>query len=148
MRRLFLFALPVLLSGCNTTGAGDYQYRDVLRPHGRARGDAALQVDTRSCDRMTGGQQAYGTPPFNRCMRKRGWAFDSYTPAPDTSSDDDSFNAAMDAERRDDDARRNDESNRQLQQSIDDMNRTQDMINQQQMMNDQQQMLIQQQMNQ
>jgi len=59
---------------------GSFTYVDVLRPKGQARGDAAEQIATRTCDR--GNSAKIGGPAFDACMLARGWRFDSFEPTP------------------------------------------------------------------
>jgi hypothetical protein len=84
MRRIWSFGVMLTLTGCVTTGggsgAGTYTYRDVIKPHGRERGEAAEQAATRICDH--GNPQEIGLPPFDACMRARGWRFTHFQPAP------------------------------------------------------------------
>jgi hypothetical protein len=76
MRKIFILLLPLTLAlgACNSVdGASTYNYDDAWAVHRHARGDAALQADTRSCIAKSGGEQNYGGPRFNACMRARGW---------------------------------------------------------------------------
>jgi hypothetical protein len=70
--------LPAPAAGSPTGVVGSFTYADVLRPKGRARGDAAEQVATRACDR--GNSANIGGPAFDACMLERGWRFDSFEP--------------------------------------------------------------------
>src|ERR1700730_3941455 len=84
MRRIWAYGLTLVLTGCVSTGqgttGGTYTYRDILKPHGHARGEAAEQAATTICD--GGNSQNIGTPTFDRCMRGRGWRLAHYEPAP------------------------------------------------------------------
>jgi hypothetical protein len=108
MRKIWLYAFPLVLAACYPLsagaagrgqqsdavasaatdnfdyGSGLYIYADILKPHGRARGDAARQAATRSCD--GGDSQGIGLAPFNACMRAHGWRFARFEPAPEDSS--------------------------------------------------------------
>jgi len=59
---------------------GTFTYVDALRPTGRARGDAAEQVATRTCDH--GNSNDIGGTAFDACMLARGWRFESFEPTP------------------------------------------------------------------
>ncbi len=93
MRLMWSYGILLTLSGCVTAaqgmgGPGTYTYTDVLKPHGRARGEAAEQYATRVCDR--GNSDLIATPSFNACMKARGWVLTHYEPAAptyDASSD-------------------------------------------------------------
>ena len=96
MRRIWSFGVMLTLTGCVTTGggsgAGTYTYRDVIKPHGRERGEAAEQAATRICDH--GNPQEIGLPPFDACMRARGWRFTHFQPAPAPAYDSSDYSPA------------------------------------------------------
>jgi hypothetical protein len=97
MSKIWLFALPLALAACHPMnasaaarvqtsragaataavnynyGPGSYIYADVLKPHGRLRGNGARQVATRLCD--GGDSEEIGLAPFNVCMSAHGWRF-------------------------------------------------------------------------
>jgi hypothetical protein len=85
MRRIWSYGFMLVVTGCVSTSrggsdAGTYTYSDVLKPHGRQRGDAAEQVATNICDQ--GDTNRIGSVAFNTCMRSRGWRFTHFQPAP------------------------------------------------------------------
>lgn len=64
---------------------GTYAYNDVLRPHGRGRGDGARQAATKVCDH--GDSDNIGDDAFNACMLAHGWRFAGSVPQASDSSD-------------------------------------------------------------
>jgi hypothetical protein len=91
MRRIWSYGFMLVVTGCVSTGrggsdAGTYTYNDVLKPHGRQRGEAAEQLATRICDQ--GDTNRIGSVSFNRCMRARGWQFTHFEAAPVDDSPD------------------------------------------------------------
>jgi hypothetical protein len=85
MRLMWSYGILLTVTGCVSAGQGiggpgTYTYTDLLRPHGRARGEAAEQLATRICDH--GNSDMIATAPFNACMRARGWRLTHYEPAP------------------------------------------------------------------
>jgi len=98
MRRLWSFGLLFALAGCVSTAhgrdrieassgrIGTYTYSDVLKPHGRARGEPEEQVATRLCD--GGNWRRIGRPEFDACMRAQGWRLANFKPAPSSPPDD------------------------------------------------------------
>jgi hypothetical protein len=105
MRSLWSFAILLSLTGCVSAGGGSpragspgygtYAYSDVLRPHGRTRGEAAEQAATRACD--AGIPDRIGTLKFDACMRGRGWRLASFQPAPRQYSPSPSYDAGSSA---------------------------------------------------
>jgi hypothetical protein len=84
MRRIWSYGFMLIMTGCVSTGrdgsdAGTYTYNDVLKPHGRQRGETAEQLATNICDQ--GHSKLIGSPAFDRCMRSRGWRFTHFEPA-------------------------------------------------------------------
>jgi hypothetical protein len=117
MRKIWLYALPLALAALqpvyanaggrggenaavalvaeapggpdlNEGGVGTYTYNDVMKPHDRARGEAAEQAATRICD--AGNPDNISTKRFTACMQHRGWRFVQFTPAAPDASDGDS----------------------------------------------------------
>jgi hypothetical protein len=115
MRKIWLYALPLALAALQPAyasgrggenpaaalvaeapdgpdlsegGVGTYSYDDILKAHGRARGEAAEQAATTICD--AGNPDNIASKRFNACMRRRGWRFVQFTPAAPDASDDDS----------------------------------------------------------
>ena len=114
MRAHWIFLLPFTLAACDATGqAAGFNYQDAWNPHGRARSEAALQLDTRACDAKAGARENYGSPKFKSCMRAHGWKLNpvesasssdassdspsAYVAPPDSSSSDDATQAAINA---------------------------------------------------
>jgi hypothetical protein len=94
-KKILLLCIPLALAGCNAIdasadgGYGDYHFHDVLKPHGRARSEAALQADASTCERRTGHgdtladlPKMQADPRYRNCLAARGWQFYAYTPAP------------------------------------------------------------------
>ena len=49
-------------------------YRDLVRPHGQARSDAAFDADLNACYAQTGASRTQrDTPAFKTCMFARRW---------------------------------------------------------------------------
>jgi hypothetical protein len=90
MRRIWSLGILLTLTGCVSAGQGytrqgapgygAYAYNDVLRPHGRARGEAAEQAAISVCG--GGSPERIGTAKFDACMRGRGWRVANGRPAP------------------------------------------------------------------
>jgi hypothetical protein len=66
---------------------GTWTYNDVLKPHGRERGEAEEQLATRVCD--GGDSDRIGSAQFRSCMNKRGWRLSQFDPTPSASDDND-----------------------------------------------------------
>jgi hypothetical protein len=75
-----LLALTGGVSAGQGGGYGTYTYDDILKSHGRSRGEAAEQAATLICDR--GDADRIGTRAFNACMLSRGWRLARFEPAP------------------------------------------------------------------
>jgi hypothetical protein len=99
MRSMWSLGILLALMGCVSAGGspgyGIYTYSDVLRPHGRVRGEAAEQAATRVCD--AGISDRIGTPKFDACMRGRGWRLANFQPAPQQYSPSPSYDAGSSA---------------------------------------------------
>jgi hypothetical protein len=92
MRAIWILLFPFALAACDATGqAATFDYQDAWHPHGHARTDVALQVDTRACDAQTGARGDYGSPKFKACMRAHGWTFNGVESA---STDDTPSNSS------------------------------------------------------
>jgi hypothetical protein len=65
---------------------GIWTYDDVLKPHGRVRGEREEQIATRACD--AGDSDRIGSATFRSCMNSRGWRLSQFDPAPSDSNDD------------------------------------------------------------
>lgn len=101
MKTMWLWALPVALAAFipasagamgrspidaapvsaepSAEGYGTYTYADVLKPHGRERGEAAEQSAASLCD--AGNRDVIGSPNFNACMSARGWRLAHFEPS-------------------------------------------------------------------
>jgi hypothetical protein len=89
MRGIWILLFPFALAACDATSqSASFTYADAWNPHGRPRSDAALQVDTRTCDAKSRGGANDDSPKFKACMRAHGWKFDAVEAA--SSSDGDS----------------------------------------------------------
>jgi hypothetical protein len=68
-----------LLFGIASVEAGSMDnYTDLVRPNGKARGDAAFQADLDVCYGQTGASHYRQDPPaFKQCMLGRHWQWDS-----------------------------------------------------------------------
>ena len=70
--------ITLSLAGAQAALAETDVLKDVLRPHGIARGEAQRDADSRACgatsDRQSYGVPASELPAFERCMRAHGWA--------------------------------------------------------------------------
>jgi hypothetical protein len=64
---------------------GTYTYNDILKPHGRERGEPQEQADTRACD--AGDSDNIGSEHFRACMHGRGWRLTQFDPAPASPDD-------------------------------------------------------------
>jgi hypothetical protein len=105
---------------------GTWTYDDVLKPHGRVRGEREEQLATRVCDR--GDSDRIGSAQFRSCMNNRGWRLSQFDPAPSSSDDDGASvdatptydSTADDTERMLDDERATQQANDAAQQMVND----------------------------
>lgn len=67
------------LAGLQAASAETEVFKDVLRPHGVARGLAQKDADSRACGGDSGGRFD-NVPAFERCMRQHGWAVATIKP--------------------------------------------------------------------
>lgn len=85
MRRIWSYGLVLVLTGCNTTGGAagvSFNYKDILKPRGHERGQAALDADLIFCDQRLDVQTGRVIARYNKCMLGRGWRFTGTVPAP------------------------------------------------------------------
>ncbi|MDB5532275.1 MAG: hypothetical protein JWO28_590 [Hyphomicrobiales bacterium] len=100
-KKILFLCIPLALAGCNAIDPsadgdfGDYNFHDVLRPHGHSRNVSALHADSRTCERRTGHADTLAElpriqsdPRYRGCMAARGWRFASYSPTPAAPQDD------------------------------------------------------------
>lgn len=74
-RGALLLAVAALALSVGAARAETSVFRDVLRPHGVARGAAERQADGQACG--AGSDKSYqNVPEFETCMRAHGWAHD------------------------------------------------------------------------
>jgi hypothetical protein len=64
--------------------ADTYQFSDVTRPGGHARGAAAFNADEHSCG-ADANDHFGNVAAFKKCMRAHGWVADGYIPNPPAS---------------------------------------------------------------
>src|ERR1700738_3099042 len=64
----------LLLAGTIAAAQADtYTFKDVLKPHGKARSMAAKQADGRKCGTINGYFPTQDTDRFTACMSALGW---------------------------------------------------------------------------
>lgn len=71
--------LAALLAGA--AHADTAVFRDVLKPNGHARSQAAKLADGKSCGASADGGVRIIMPVFEKCMRGKGWVLDHYRAA-------------------------------------------------------------------
>ena len=96
MRRIWLCALPLFLTACNTVNAGGVSngprdwYVDALKPHGQARSQAVKLADGAKCNNLAMRAAPYDQARFDtiihKCMSNGGWRLVRFEPASSTAS--------------------------------------------------------------
>jgi hypothetical protein len=102
MRRIWLYSLPLVFAACLSAAANaagrsgpdsapiaaanadaaaqgptqTYVFADALRPHGKARSQAAKIADGRVCGASADNDLPANIPAFQRCMATHGWKLD------------------------------------------------------------------------
>ena len=78
LRRTGVLCLALLCAIASAQGRTMDSYTDLLRPNGKARGDAAFQTDLDACYRQTGASRyRQDTAALKQCMLGRQWRWDS-----------------------------------------------------------------------
>jgi hypothetical protein len=80
-RRSAAAVVIVAVLSLSAVHADTYHFKDVLKPHGHARGLSAKFADGRSCG-ASGTRFSGDVSAFEQCMRTHGWVVDRYTPDP------------------------------------------------------------------